>query len=52
MRDLPEHVRRNRTVWDDWARTYVAAGEAARAQDSRVRSSLGVGRPMEAWDSA
>lgn len=31
MSDLPEHVRRNRALWDDWARKYVAAGEAAWA---------------------
>ena len=29
MRDLPEHVRRNRMLWDDWARKFVAAGEKA-----------------------
>src|SRR5271156_6419361 len=29
MDDLPEHVRRNRTLWDDWAKQYAAAGEAA-----------------------
>lgn len=28
MDDLPEHVRRNRTLWDDWATKYVASGEA------------------------
>lgn len=27
MSALPEHVRRNRAVWDDRAREYVAAGE-------------------------
>jgi len=25
--DLPDHVRRNRALWDDWARQYVASGE-------------------------
>ncbi len=25
--DLPEHVRRNRTSWDEWAPEYVANGE-------------------------
>jgi len=25
--DLPDHVRRNRAVWDRWAPDYVAAGE-------------------------
>jgi SAM-dependent methyltransferase len=28
MTDLPEHVRRNRAQWDDWAASYVANGEA------------------------
>src|SRR6266581_5879197 len=27
MSDLPDHVRRNRALWDDWARQYVASGE-------------------------
>src|SRR5262249_52155323 len=27
MSELPEHVHRNRALWDDWARNYVAAGE-------------------------
>lgn len=31
--DLPEHVRRNRALWDDWAQKYVAAGEAAWVED-------------------
>lgn len=25
--DLPEHVRRNRKQWDEWATDYVASGE-------------------------
>ena len=32
MSDLPEHVLRNRVLWDDWAQRFVAAGEAAWAQ--------------------
>jgi SAM-dependent methyltransferase len=32
MSDLPEHVRRNRAVWDEWAASYVEPGEAAWAQ--------------------
>jgi SAM-dependent methyltransferase len=32
--DLPEHVLRNRAMWDGWARDYVAAGERAWAQES------------------
>jgi SAM-dependent methyltransferase len=31
--DLPEHVRRNRATWDEWARDYVAAGERGWAQE-------------------
>jgi SAM-dependent methyltransferase len=27
MSDLPDHVRRNRALWDRWAVQYVAAGE-------------------------
>src|SRR5436309_9005365 len=27
MSDLPDHVRRNRALWDDWAPQYVASGE-------------------------
>jgi len=34
MSELPEHVRRNRVLWDDWARKYVAPGETNWAQDS------------------
>ncbi|HJY82736.1 MAG TPA: class I SAM-dependent methyltransferase [Candidatus Binatia bacterium] len=34
MSDLPEHVRRNRTLWDDWARKFITAGEEAWAQDA------------------
>ena len=34
MHELPEHVRRNRAVWDDWARTYIVSGEANWARDT------------------
>jgi hypothetical protein len=27
MSDLPDHVRRNRALWDNWAQQYVAPGE-------------------------
>jgi len=27
MDDLPEHVRRNRALWDGWAAAFVAPGE-------------------------
>ena len=32
MSDWPEHVLRNRVLWDDWAQRFVAAGEVAWAQ--------------------
>ena len=31
MTDLPEHVQRNRAVWDKWASEYARPGEAAWA---------------------
>jgi SAM-dependent methyltransferase len=33
MSELPEHVRRNRAMWDDWAKNYAAAGERAWADN-------------------
>jgi SAM-dependent methyltransferase len=33
MSDLPEHVRRNRAMWDDWALRYAAAGARAWAEN-------------------
>jgi SAM-dependent methyltransferase len=33
MTDLPEHVRRNRAVWDQWAEQYVAPAERNWAQE-------------------
>jgi SAM-dependent methyltransferase len=33
MDELPEHVRRNRALWDEWAARYSAAGERAWAED-------------------
>ena len=33
MTDLPEHVRRNRELWDDWAQKFVASGERGWAED-------------------
>jgi SAM-dependent methyltransferase len=33
MSELPEHVRRNRALWDDWARQYAASGEESWAAD-------------------
>ncbi len=32
MSELPEHVRRNRAMWDDWAKKYATAGERAWTQ--------------------
>jgi len=34
MSHLPEHVRRNRAVWDEWAGSYAEAGERGWAQAS------------------
>jgi SAM-dependent methyltransferase len=34
MHQLPEHVRRNRALWDDWAQRYVTAGETNWARDT------------------
>lgn len=36
MSDLPEHVRRNRALWDDWAQKFAAAGEDGWARDVPV----------------
>lgn len=33
MSELPEHVRRNRALWDAWAAGYAAAGERAWAEN-------------------
>lgn len=38
----PEHVRRNRRVWDSWAEQYIAAGEAAWAQGTPTWGIWGV----------
>ena len=42
MSDFPEHVRRNRELWDDWARTYAAPGEAGWAQETPTWGIWGV----------
>lgn len=34
MKELPEHVRRNRALWDDWAQKFVASGEKSWARDT------------------
>jgi SAM-dependent methyltransferase len=36
MTELPEHVARNRALWDDRAATYVASGERGWARESPV----------------
>ena len=36
MSELPEHVRRNRAMWDDWAQKDAAAGERSWAHDTPV----------------
>jgi SAM-dependent methyltransferase len=33
MSDLPEHVQRNRVLWDDWAHKFVANAEHAWTED-------------------
>ncbi len=36
MTDLPDHVQRNRAVWDKWAERYAAAGEESWQRDAPV----------------
>ncbi len=36
MTDLPDHVQRNRAVWDKWAERYAAAGEERWQRDAPV----------------
>jgi SAM-dependent methyltransferase len=33
MDELPEHVRRNRAMWDEWAKQFATAGERAWAEN-------------------
>ena len=42
MSDLPEHVRRNRIAWDEWAKDFVAAGDRAWARDAPTWGIWGV----------
>jgi SAM-dependent methyltransferase len=42
MRDLPEHVRRNRIAWDKWAPEYAGPGAAAWARDAPTWGIWGV----------
>ena len=42
MSDLPEHVRRNRIAWDEWAKDFVAAGDRAWARDTPTWGIWGV----------
>ncbi len=39
MSELPEHVRRNRAMWDEWAKKYATPRVSARG---RRRSRPGV----------
>lgn len=39
---LPDHVRRNRTLWDEWARKYEAQGESAWAETTPTWGIFGV----------
>jgi SAM-dependent methyltransferase len=36
MSDLPEHVLRNRALWDKWAQEYIAPGERGWARETPV----------------
>ena len=36
MTEVPEHVARNRALWDDWAQKYVASGERRWARADPV----------------
>ena len=42
MSELPEHVRRNRALWDDWAQKFAAAGEESWARDTPTWGIWGV----------
>jgi SAM-dependent methyltransferase len=42
MNELPEHVRRNREQWDQWASEYVAAAESNWAQAAPTWGIWGV----------
>jgi SAM-dependent methyltransferase len=42
MSELPEHIARNRALWDDWAAKYVASGERWWARAEPVWGVWGV----------
>ncbi len=42
MNELPDHVRRNRALWDAWARKYVVSGEANWARDNPTWGIWGI----------
>jgi SAM-dependent methyltransferase len=42
MSELPEHVRRNRVLWDGWAKDYVAPAERSWARDTPTWGIWGV----------
>jgi len=40
--ELPEHVRRNRALWDDWAKKFIASGERSWARNTPQWGIFGV----------
>jgi len=42
MSELPQHVRRNRTLWDDWAQKFVTSGERGWAKNTPTWGIWGV----------
>ena len=42
MSELPEHVRRNRAMWDEWAKRFAAAGERAWGEATATWGIWGV----------
>ena len=42
MPELPEHVRRNRIAWDEWAKDFVAAGQRAWERDTPTWGIWGI----------
>ena len=46
MNELPEHVRRNRALWDDWARMYAASGEANWGRETPRWGIWGIPEPQ------
>jgi SAM-dependent methyltransferase len=42
MSDLPQHAQRNRAVWDEWAKNFVAQGEAGWTREAPTWGIWGV----------